>query len=306
VLRRELRKKKFRMRYQDFVNAPSDYFFTSDGLKLYCAVYPALRPGGLPALCLPGLTRNSRDFADLAAHVRLRHEVIAADLRGRGRSDWDPDPARYQLRTYVRDVIALLDSRRLSQVVIIGTSLGALIGMTLAAVFPDRIAGMVLNDAGPELDPVGVSRIAGYVGRLPPVTTWAEAAVQSRSVYAAALPGLTDQQWLDYARRAYRENAAGEPVPDMDPRIAEAFRGAPTQPADLWPVFAQIGATPMLVLRGALSDLLSAATVTRMQQEKQTVQAVTVPNRGHAPLLDEPECVAAIDAFLERFGSKAA
>jgi pimeloyl-ACP methyl ester carboxylesterase len=283
------------------VNAPTDYFFTSDGLQLYCAVYPARRSGGLPVLCLPGLTRNSRDFADLAQRIILHHEVVAADLRGRGRSAWDPDSARYQLPTYVRDVIALLDARRVSRVVIIGTSLGALIGMTLAALVPDRIAGVVLNDAGPEIEPAGARRIAGYVGRLPPVSTWADAAAQTRSVYTAALPGLTDQQWLDYARRGYRENAVGEPIPDMDPKIADAFRNPLTQPMDLWHLFAQIGATPMLVLRGALSDLLSAATVERMQREKVTVQAVTVSNRGHAPLLDEPECVAAIDAFLERF-----
>jgi pimeloyl-ACP methyl ester carboxylesterase len=287
------------------VNAPTDFFYTSEGLELYCAVYPARRSGGLPVLCLPGLTRNSRDFATLAQRISLQHEVVCGDLRGRGRSAWDPDPAQYQLPTYVRDVIALLDARHVQRVVIIGTSLGALIGMTLAAVVPDRIAGVVLNDVGPEIEPAGAQRIAGYVGQLPPVSTWAEAAVQTRGVYAATLPGLTDQQWLDYARRGYRENAAGELVPDMDPKIADVFRRSPTQPTtqptDLWGVFAQIGATPMLVLRGEFSDLLSAATVERMQREKDTVQAVTVPNRGHAPLLDEPECVAAIDAFLKRF-----
>jgi pimeloyl-ACP methyl ester carboxylesterase len=284
------------------MNVPIDYFFDSGGLKLYCAVYPAHRSGGLPVLCLPGLTRNSKDFAELAEHISVQHEVVAADLRGRGRSAWDTDPAQYQLPTYVRDVITLLDARRVPRIVIIGTSLGALIGMTLAAVSPDRIAAVVLNDAGPELDPAGARRIAGYVGRLPAVSSWEDAAAQARSVYEAALPGLTDRQWLEYARRSYRENAAGEPVPDMDPKIAEAFRSSPTQPADLWPVFGQIGAVPMLVLRGALSDLLSAETVERMIREKATVQAVTVPNRGHAPLLDEPECVAAIDAFLQRFG----
>jgi pimeloyl-ACP methyl ester carboxylesterase len=257
-------------------------------------------------LCLPGLTRNSKDFVELAQRIRMQHEVLAADLRGRGRSAWDPEPERYQLPTYVRDVITLLDARSVPRVVIIGTSLGALIGMTLAALSPDRIAGVVLNDAGPEIDPAGVSRIAGYVGRLPPVSTWAEAAAQARSVYGAALPGLTDQQWLDYARRAYRENASGEPILDMDPKIAEAFRSAPTAPADLWPVFAQIAAVPMLVLRGALSDLLSAATVERMRREKATVQAVTVANRGHAPLLDEPECVVAIDEFLQCFARERA
>jgi pimeloyl-ACP methyl ester carboxylesterase len=289
------------------LNVPSDYFFTSDdGLRLYCAVYPARRCAGPPVLCLPGLTRNSRDFVELAEHLCDRQEVLAADLRGRGRSAWDPEPTHYQLTTYVRDVIALLDARSVSRVVIIGTSLGALIGMALAALLPDRIAGVVLNDAGPELDPVGLRRIAGYAGRLPPVSTWEEAAAQARTVYEAALPGLTDQQWLDYARRAYRENAAGAPVPDVDPRISEAFRSSDGPPPDLWPLFAQIGPVPMLVLRGALSDLLSAATVERMTREKATVEAVTVPDRGHAPLLDETVSIAAIDAFLQRFAREAA
>jgi pimeloyl-ACP methyl ester carboxylesterase len=303
VLKRELRKNLFDARDEvpRIVNAPSDYFFTSGGLKLYCAVYPARHSGGVPVLCLPGLTRNSKDFAELAEHIHVQHEVIAVDLRGRGRSAWDLDPAQYQLPTYVGDVMTLLDARRVPRVVIIGTSLGALIGMALAAVAPDRIAGVVLNDAGPEIDPAGARRIAGYVGRLPAVSTWTEAAAQSKSVYGEGLLGLTDQQWLDYARRSYRENAAGELVPDMDPKIAEAFRNSPTQPADLWPVFGQIGAVPMLVLRGAHSDLLSAATVERMMRENASVQSVTVPNRGHAPLLDEPECVSAIDAFLRRF-----
>jgi pimeloyl-ACP methyl ester carboxylesterase len=289
------------------VNAPTDYFFTSDdGVELYCSVYAAQRPGGVPVVCLPGLTRNSKDFVELAEHIRAGHEVLAADLRGRGRSAWDPEATHYQLPVYIRDVIALLTSRGIPRVVIIGTSLGALIGMTLAALRPDQIAGVVLNDAGPELDPAGLRRIASYAGRLPPVSSWAEAAAQTRSVYETALPGLTDQQWLDYSRRAYRENDAGVPVPDMDPQIAQVFRGPAGPSQDAWPLFAQIGSVPMLVLRGELSDLLSAATVERMMQEKATVSAVTVPNRGHAPLLDEPESIAAIDTFLQRFTPKAA
>ena len=202
----------------------SDYFYDSaDGLRLYCRIYAAQRPGGVPVLCLPGLTRNSRDFVELASHLCSEREVLAADLRGRGRSAFDADPTHYQLPTYVQDVWSLLQSRGLSRVLVVGTSLGALMGMVMAAMQPDRIAGVVLNDAGPEFDPAGVRRIAGYAGKLPPVSSWAEAAVQAKSVYGLALPGLTDEDWLDYARRGYRENAAGVPVPDVDPKIAEAF-----------------------------------------------------------------------------------
>ena len=284
----------------------TDYCYDStDGLRLYCVLYAARRPGGVPVLCLPGLTRNSRDFAALAAHLSELHDVLAADLRGRGRSVWDQDPTRYHLATYVTDAWSLLDSHQVSRVMVVGTSLGALMGMAMAATQPDRIAGVVLNDAGPEIDPAGLRRIAGYAGKLPPVSSWTEAAAQAKSVYGPALPGLTDAEWLEYARRGYRENAAGVPVPDMDPKIGDAFKNAPTAPTDLWPLYAQIKGVPMLVIRGALSDLLSAATVERMAREKPDLQHVTVANRGHTPLLNEPECLAAIDAFVARHGRDA-
>jgi len=285
---------------------PSDYFYdSSDGLRLYYRIYPAHRFGGLPVLCLPGLTRNSRDFSALAAHLRSGREVLTPDLRGRGRSAWDPDPSHYQLPTYVHDAWSLMDARGVGRVLVIGTSLGALMGMVMAAMKPERIAGVVLNDAGPEFDPVGIRRIAGYAGKLPPVSSWAEAAAQAKSVYGLALPGLSDEQWLDFARRGYRENAAGVPIPDVDPKISEAIKSPSAAPGDLWPLYAQIKGVPMLVIRGALSDLLSAAIVARMVREKPDLKQVTVENRGHTPLLDEPECLAAIDTFLADHGNAA-
>jgi pimeloyl-ACP methyl ester carboxylesterase len=280
-----------------------DYFFDSaDGLRLYCRIYPAEGSAGLPVLCLPGLTRNSRDFAALARHLQPRHEVLTVDLRGRGRSAWDSNPSRYQLPTYVQDAWSLLEARRLKRVLVVGTSLGALMGMVMAAMQPARMAGVVLNDAGPEFDPAGVRRIAAYAGKLPAVSSWAEAAAQAKSVYGLALPGLKDAQWLDYAQCGYRENAAGVPVPDLDPKIAEAFNNPSAAPADLWPLYAQIKGVPLLVIRGALSDLLSAATLQRMAREKPDLEHITVANRGHTPLLNEPECLAAIDAFVARHG----
>ena len=160
---------------------PTDHFYHStDGLRLYCAVHGARQAGGLRVLCLPGLTRNSRDFVTLAAHLSEQRQVLAADLRGRGLSAWDPDPTHYQLPTYVGDVWSLIDSRALRRVVVVGTSLGALIGLVMAAMKPERIAGLVLNDAGPEIDPAGLRRIAGYAGKLPPVRSWEEAAAQAK------------------------------------------------------------------------------------------------------------------------------
>jgi pimeloyl-ACP methyl ester carboxylesterase len=283
-------------------DAVDHVYRSADGLRLYCRIYPAKAPGRLPVLCLPGLTRNNRDFALLAAHLQPRCEVLAADLRGRGRSDWDPDPAHYQIPTYVGDVWALLQSRALDRVVVIGTSLGALIGQVLAALQPAKIAALVLNDAGPEVDPAGLRRIAGYAGKLPPVASWDEAAAQAKSVYGLALPDLTDAEWLEYARQGYREDPEGRPVPDMDPAISKAFSAPSAAPADLWPLFAQIKSVPILVIRGASSDILSAATVERMAREKPDLETLTVANRGHTPLLTERECLAAIDDFLARHG----
>ena len=287
--------------------APSDYYYHStDGLQMYCRIHSAQRRGGLPVLCLPGLTRNSRDFAAIAAQLSGEHEVFTVDLRGRGRSAWDPDPSHYQLPTYVQDAWSLLDSRAVTRVLVVGTSLGALMAMVMAATRPDRIAGIILNDAGPEIDPVGLRRIAGYAGKLPSVSSWAEAAAQAKTVYGLALPGLSEEEWLEYARCSYRENAAGVPVPDMDPKISEALTKPSSAPGDLWPLYSLIQGVPLLVIRGALSDILSVATVARMVREKPDVGHITVANRGHAPLLNEPDCLSAIDAFVARYGEIAA
>jgi len=282
-----------------------DFFYESaDGLRLYCALHAAQHANGLPVLCLPGLTRNSRDFAALAAHLSWQHEVLAADLRGRGQSAWDPEPTHYQLPTYVRDAWTLLDSRGIDRFVVIGTSLGGLMAMTMAATEPRRIAGVVLNDIGPEIDPTGLHRIASYVGRLPAVNNWNEATAQTKSVYGLALPGLTDDQWSDYARCGYREKDNGIPVPDVDPGIAEMFRRPPTRDPDRWALFRRLATVPMLVIRGGMSDILSPDTLNRMIREKANLSHLTVGHRGHAPLLDEPQCLIAIDDFLMRYGQR--
>ena len=279
-----------------------DFFYEStDGLKLYCAVYSAQHASGLPVLCLPGLTRNSRDFARLATRLSDQRDVFAVDLRGRGRSAWDTDPAHYELSTYVRDVWTLLDRCRIERFVAIGTSLGGLMAMTLAAMEPRRLAGVILNDIGPEIDPAGVRRIAGYVGRLPPVRDWNEAVAQTKSIYGPALPGLSDEEWARFARCGYRENEAAVPVPDADPGIATNFNRPGAVSPDLWPLFRR-ATVPMLVIRGGLSDILSHDTLSRMIREKPDLSQVTLAQRGHVPLLDEPESLLAIDAFLMRYG----
>ena len=274
------------------------HWTSPDGLELYTRVYDAALAVAPTVLCLPGLTRNSRDFEALAPHLAARYRVICPDLRGRGRSARDPQWRNYHPGTYVRDVQALLDALGLDRVAIIGTSLGGLLAMLLAVRLPQRISGIVVNDIGPEADPRGIERIRGYAGALPPVHTWDEAIAQYRQVNARAWPGLTDEQWGIVTRRSYREDVSGVPVLDFDPMIGEAIRSAPAVPADLWPVFAQLRALAMLVIRGELSDILSPEILERMRREKPDLESLTVPGRGHAPLLDEPEALGAIDRFL--------
>jgi pimeloyl-ACP methyl ester carboxylesterase len=283
---------------QHAVEEGEDFFFRADdGLRLYCRVFGDDRPEAPTVICLPGLTRNSRDFIELANRLRGAYRVLAPDLRGRGRSAYDPHWENYQPTAYCADFAALLAARNVRSAIVIGTSLGALLAMLLAVRHPDIVCGIVLNDAGPEVDPKGAERIKGYVGRQQPVRTWPEAIAQVRNTYGAALPGLSEAQWERYTRQCYRENEAGIPVPDSDPNIGQLFRSGEATPQTLWPVFEQL-ALPILVIRGASSDILGAATVARMAEEKPDLKHVTVANRGHAPLLDEPECVAAIDEFL--------
>ena len=275
------------------------YFAAPDGLRLHYRDYATAHTRSrLPVLCLPGLTRNCRDFEDLAPRLGSKRRVIAADLRGRGLSARDPDWRRYRPDIYLADIAALLDAAGAERVVIVGTSLGGLLAMLFAAVAPARVAAVVLNDIGPEVDPVGRARIAAYVGRSPAVRNWDEAAAQCRATYGVALPGLDDRDWIKLARRAFRE-VDGVPELDMDPLIGEAVRKPPPGvPQDLWAIYPLLRTLPMLTLRGELSDVLSPATVARMQSEKPDLVVVTVPRRGHPPLLDEPQSQAALDAFL--------
>ncbi len=281
-------------------------FTSADGLELYCRIYDGPACAGVSAaraftvLCLPGLTRNSRDFEDLAPHLAARHRVVCADLRGRGFSARDPQWRNYHPGTYLADLQRLLQVLELERVAVIGTSLGGLLGMMLGATAPERLAGLVLNDIGAEVDPRGIERIRSYTGLLPPVSTWSEAITQYRGVNGNAWPDLSDETWARLVHRSYRADAAGAPVLDCDPRIGDAVRAAPATPGTLWPVFARLGDIPMLVIHGALSDILSAGTLERMQREKPDLERVTVGNRGHVPLLDEPEALRAIDRFLAR------
>lgn len=275
------------------------YFTVRDGLKLHYRDYAgsADRP---PLLCLPGLTRNVRDFANLAERYSPRFRVLALEFRGRGGSDYDPVPARYIPPTYVHDTIELLDHLDVPEAIFVGTSLGGLVTMGIAALAPQRIAGAILNDVGPELGSAGLDRIRGYVGRPVRFADWEAAARQLQANNASLSARYTDQDWLRMARRTCREDQ-GEVCFDYDMAIAAPLSAAPVPTIDMWALFRALAAKPLLVIRGERSDLLSAETAERMKQDAPDMELALVEGVGHAPDLDEPEALAAIDAFLSRW-----
>jgi pimeloyl-ACP methyl ester carboxylesterase len=260
-------------------------------------------PGQAPltVLCLHGLTRNGRDFDSLVAHLSRRYRVVIADQRGRGLSAPDPNPANYQIPVYAKDLTLLLDRLKIEQAVLIGTSMGGLISMVLGATLPSRVRGIVLNDIGPEVPASGLERLRQSLSKKAEVRTWADAAAHARRLNGEAFPDYGEDQWLAFARRIYRDDGSGRPVPAYDPAILAGLTPAdPTAVAPtLWPLWTQLQALPMLVIRGELSDILSAEILTRMVATHPHLTALTLPHRGHAPMLDEPAAVAAIDAFLQ-------
>ncbi len=274
-----------------------DVFYQSgDGLCLYARDYPGPAPGAPAILCLPGLTRNSKDFASLATALCTTHRIICPDQRGRGRSARDRDPLRYRPEQYVLDMNALLDVLAIERVAVIGTSLGGLMAILMMAMNPRRIHAAVLNDVGPELDPRGIARIAAYVGKSAAVADWAQAAQQTAEINAAAFPDFTLADWQAMARDIYIQEGR-HPVLDYDAAIAQGIAAGSAAP-NLWPLFEKVSACPLLVLRGEHSDILSPQTVSEMLRRLPQLRALTIPGRGHAPTLMEPAARAAIDEFL--------
>lgn len=272
---------------------------SADGLKLHYRDYagPMDRP---VILCLPGLTRNARDFEELAASLAGQWRVIAVDFRGRGDSDYARDTSTYVPATYLGDVAALLEQLALGKVVLVGTSLGGIVAVLLANLMPERIAGIVINDIGPVIEPAGLARIRDYVGQGRNFPTWMHAARQLQETMAVIYPDFSISDWLRLAKRLMSISNSGRIGYDYDMRIAEPFAAAGDEPAgDLWPAFRAMPSVPRLVLRGALSDILTAATLKAMQRKIAGLEAVTIPRTGHAPTLDEPEARAAIAKLLD-------
>ena len=273
------------------------FVVVADGLRLHYRDYPG-PAGKAPLLCLHGLTRNSRDFTDFAERHSPEWRVLAADFRGRGLSDYDPLPARYTPVTYAADVLHFLNALEIDRAVFIGTSLGGLVTMAIAAIAPQRIAASILNDVGPELTAGGLERIRSFVGKDVRFATWDEAAEAIAANNRRLPQGYSHDDWVEMAHRVCREDK-GEIIFDYDMAIALPFEThGPVPKVDLWPLFKALGQKPLLVVRGEQSDLLSADALEKMHEAVPGMKSVTVPGVGHAPTLDEPEALEAIDALL--------
>lgn len=288
-------------------------FTSEDGLRLAARDYTSgagagatglAPPARLPVICLHGLTRNASDFDEFAPRVAaLGRRVLALDVRGRGRSAHDPDPDRYTPQVYAADVETLMNELGIARAVFVGTSMGGLITMTLAARNIDRIAAAVLNDIGPVISMKGLARIAGYAGKQPRPASWSEAAAVVRDINRCAFPDNPDGEWDKWARRAFEPDGDGRLVPRYDPNIALSLQDGklrPTSPGLRKAFRTLTSRRPTLLVRGALSDLLEAPQADWMRRAAPAMDYVEVARVGHAPMLTEPEAFGAIARFLER------
>ncbi len=276
---------------------------SADGLSLYARDYAGVAgPAKLPVIAIHGLTRNSADFEGIAPLIaQTGRRLLAIDVRGRGQSDRAPDPMTYQPATYAQDVLALLQQAGIEKAVFMGTSMGGLITMALAAIRSKVIAGAIINDVGPEVAKEGLARIAAYSGQPVDTPTWADAAAYAKRINAVAFPHFTDADWDAFARRIFTVGTEGAPILNYDPDIAVPIRaaGARALVPNLWPMFGKLTrGRPVLLVRGANSDLLSEEIAAKMRKRAPRMDFVEVPDVGHAPMLDEPEARAAIFPFL--------
>lgn len=276
------------------------YWWSKDGLRLHYRDY-AGRADRPPVICFPGLTRNARDYEGLAGRLAGDWRVIAVEFRGRGESAYAKDPMTYVPLTYLQDVGALLDTLALERFVAVGTSLGGLVTLLLAATDRDRLAGAVLNDVGPEVDAAGLARIRGYVGKAVWYPTWMHAARALAETNADIYPNYGIEDWLRMAKRVARLNSSGRIVLDYDMKIADPFRVPGNEAApDMWPTLEGLKGKPVVVVRGERSDILGAEVAAKMIERLPGSELVTIPGVGHAPTLDEPEAAAGIERMLAK------
>lgn len=280
------------------------HYTARDGLRLYARHYPAPGSRLRPVVCLAGLTRNSRDFHDIAsvlsspAQPNPRH-VYALDYRGRGRSAYDPDWRNYQVLNELLDVLDFMTLAGLTDAAIIGTSRGGILAMIMAAARPGNIGAVVLNDIGPRIEREGLLRIVSYVGRVPLPATWQEAAELARSMNQRQFPAIPDNMWESIARQWYTDEA-DRPAHGYDQALNKTASILDGPLPELWPQFKALSRIPAMALRGETSDILSAATAERMQREHPDLTLLTVAGQGHAPLLRDQASILAIVDFIAR------
>jgi pimeloyl-ACP methyl ester carboxylesterase len=279
------------------------FHLAEDGTRLYARDY---RGGSLtPVVCLPGLTRNAKDFEHIAQRLAEKRRVICPDFRGRGKSAYC-DPATYRPDVEVADTLAVLDHLGVQRFAVVGTSRGGIVAMVMAARALDRMAGVAFNDIGPRIDMAGLLRIRSYLGADPKFESWGQA-VMALKATNPGFSSLTEAEWMTFARRVFRDEN-GLPRTDYDTGLTKNFPTAGDietgKVPELWGLLDMMTGIPMLVLRGEHSDLLSAETVAEMQRHAPDLVAVTVKDRGHVPFLDEAESATAIDAWLAKVDSR--
>lgn len=272
-----------------------------DGLRLYARDYGDPESGATPVICLAGLTRNSKDFHEIATHLCGTRRVLAPDYRGRGRSEYARNYRSYAASVEMSDVLQLMTLAHLEEAIILGTSRGGIIGMLMAAARPNAVKAVILNDIGPHLPSAGLLRIAGYVRNLPAFDDWSEAVAVLKSIHGPYFTDLSEEDWLAFAQRTYRRDD-GRLRHDFDPALARALDEqvdiSAGEEISLWPQFAALLHKPVLVIRGTNSDLLLSETVKQMRLLKHDLRSVTIPHRGHPPFLSEPKATEAIDRFI--------
>lgn len=284
----------------------NDFFYTSsDGLRLHARLYGRRVEGRLPVVCLPGLTRNVRDFhalaLALAGNEKRPRQVIAFDYRGRGGSDPDPQWRNYTVAREAADIRDGLTVLGIPHAAFIGTSRGGLVIMALTALRPAALKAVVLNDIGPVIEGAGLAHIRSYLENAPKPQDLADAIRVLKAVHGEAFSALADADWERQTRALYRFED-GRPVADFDRRLLKTLRGVDLSrplPA-LWPQFEGLKAIPVLAIRGANSTLLSVDTLSEMARRHPEMETLTVEGQGHAPLLETGDLPRRIDAFFTR------
>ena len=282
----------------------SSFISAPDGLRLHVREYGTRTAQKLAVVCLPGLTRTVADFDTLAPALAKAgpRRVLAVDLRGRGQSEYDRNPENYNLLVELGDVAAILTALAVGPAVFVGSSRGGLLSMQLAVAHPTAIAGVVLHDIGPVIEPKGLARLRSYVGKLPQPRNFAEGAEILRSVFHGQFPNLTPEQWRAGAERTWRQGRNGSLTPTYDVNLSRTLNAidieTPLPP--LWNEFDALARVPMMLVHGGRSDILSAATVAAMAERHTGMEIIEIPDQGHVPLLDTSEIIQRVTDFVAR------